>query len=234
MARETFTEQQWQQLVEAAPAVARAVSAAAGSRGKTELELEAFLRLLEETRNDTDGHGLLGELTADIHSRLSTGTLGLQVDDVVADGIHAARQAGALLGIEDDEHDARAVRYWLMEVARTVASASREGGILGIGGRDVSAPEQETMAAIADALGMTEGPDMQRPPSEEEAPDPGAAERPTMDDLQPTDEQPGREPKEPIERAPDGQPVGADNIRDGTVGGVMGGPNRQQGQGQGG
>ncbi|HET7028640.1 MAG TPA: hypothetical protein VFI28_13175 [Candidatus Limnocylindrales bacterium] len=29
------------------------------------------------------------------------------------------------------------------------------------------------------------------------------------------------------------EPVGNDNIRDGTVGGVMGGPRQQQGQGQG-
>jgi hypothetical protein len=33
---------------------------------------------------------------------------------------------------------------------------------------------------------------------------------------------------------PDGQPIGADNIREGRVGGVMGGPNQQQGEGQGG
>jgi hypothetical protein len=33
---------------------------------------------------------------------------------------------------------------------------------------------------------------------------------------------------------PDGNQVGADNIREGRVGGVMGGPNQQQGEGQGG
>ena len=32
---------------------------------------------------------------------------------------------------------------------------------------------------------------------------------------------------------PDGQPVGPDNIREGTVRGTMGGPNQQEGQGQG-
>jgi hypothetical protein len=38
----------------------------------------------------------------------------------------------------------------------------------------------------------------------------------------------------PVESGPDGQPVGPDNIRDGTVKGVMGGPNQTQGEGQGG
>ena len=220
MARETFTDQQWQQLVEAAPAIARGVSAASGSAAKTEQELESFLRLLEQPRNETDGQGLLGALTSDIHSRLSTGTLSLAADDVVADGIHAARQAGALLAIESDEHQARAVRYWLMEVARTVASATREGGILGIGGQDVSRPERDTLAAISDGLGFTEGTDMQRESSEEEAPEPAARNQQTTED-------------EP-EVAPDGEPVGPDNIREGTVGGVMGGPHRQGGEGQGG
>ena len=36
------------------------------------------------------------------------------------------------------------------------------------------------------------------------------------------------------EANPDGQPVGRDNIREGKVRGVMGGPNQSQGSGQGG
>ena len=34
--------------------------------------------------------------------------------------------------------------------------------------------------------------------------------------------------------APPGEPVGNDNIREGTVRGIMGGPHQSQGQGQGG
>ncbi|HUG47523.1 MAG TPA: hypothetical protein VMP67_03825 [Candidatus Limnocylindria bacterium] len=218
MPRETYTDQQWQQLVEAAPAIARGVAATSGSAGQTEQELEAFLRLLEETR--ADGQGLLGSLVADIHSRLSSGTLALAADDVVADGIHAARTAGALLAVEPDEQQSRAVRYWLMEVARTVAGAARSGGILGLGGQDVDRAERDTLAAISDGLGMTEGTDMQREASEEEATEPAAGSQRTT----------GEEP----EMGPDGEPIGADNIRDGTVGGVMGGPHRQGGEGQGG
>lgn len=228
MARETFTDQQWQQLVEAAPSIARGVAAASGSPAQTELELEAFLRLLEQTRDDTDGQGLLGSLSADIHSRLSSGTLTLAAADVVADGIHAARQAGALLAIEADDHDARAVRHWLMEVARTVASAVRDGGILGIGGQDVSRSERDTLAAIADGLGLAEATDMEREPSEEEAPQPEAAGQQAEGRPEPADDKPS------AELGPDGQPVGRDNIREGTVRGTMGGPHQQEGEGQGG
>jgi hypothetical protein len=73
-----------------------------------------------------------------------------------------------------------------------------------------------------------------------------------------TDEQPSFEPQAPTEAEPDpapeaerptavepetnegvdlggtGQPVGTDNIREGRVGGLMGGPHPQGGQGQGG
>ncbi|HET7727668.1 MAG TPA: hypothetical protein VFK54_10125 [Candidatus Limnocylindrales bacterium] len=38
----------------------------------------------------------------------------------------------------------------------------------------------------------------------------------------------------PRDRGGTGEPVGTDNIREGRVGGVMGGVRQQQGQGQGG
>jgi hypothetical protein len=82
------------------------------------------------------------------------------------------------------------------------------------------------MAAIADGLGMTEGTEMERERSEEEATEPQAGSQPATDDQAGGGEEP--------EVGPDGQPVGPDNIREGTVGGVMGGPHRQGGEGQGG
>jgi hypothetical protein len=66
-------------------------------------------------------------------------------------------------------------------------------------------------------------PDEQRGtlPSEQE-PDPAPeAERPTVDEVA-------------SERGATGEPIGTDNIREGRVGGVMGGPHPQGGQGEGG
>jgi hypothetical protein len=224
VARDTFTDQQWQQLVEAAPSIARAVAAASGSGAQTELELEAFLRLLEQTRNDTAGQGLLGALTADLHTRLSAGAMSLPMEDVVADGIHAARQAGALLAVEPDEQDARSVRYWLLEVARTVAGAARDGGIMGIGGQDMSRPERDTIAAISDGLGFGDQADYRR-----DEPDDGATNQ------TPADDQARDDTSSPdVELGPDGQPIGPDNIREGKVRGTLGGPHQAEGEGQGG
>lgn len=156
MAREAFTDDQWRQLQEAGPAIARAVAAAAGSPGQTEAELEAFLRLVDRTPTEPTDSGLLGQLISEVHTLLAAGSLSPPTDDAIADGIHAARRAGAVLAVVADEDDARAVRQWLFEVARTVAQAAREGGVLGLGARDVSSPERETIIAISDALGFSE------------------------------------------------------------------------------
>jgi hypothetical protein len=181
VARDTFTDQQWQQLVEAAPSIARAVAAASGSPAQSELELNAFLRLLEQTRDDTAGHGLLGTLTSDLHARLSADAMPLAMEDVVSAGIHAARQAGALLAVEPDEHEARSVRYWLLEVARTVADTAHDGGIMGIGGQQLSQPERDTIASISDALGFGEQGDYRH----EAADETGADAPPTEIDFGP-------------------------------------------------
>lgn len=155
MTTDRLTDAQWQQLLAAPPAIARAVSAVAGSTGRSEVELEAFVRLVDRTAHEESSDDLVGELAARLHGSLSSGAVAPPGDDPVADGIHAARQAGAILGVLPDESAARAVRLWLLRVANTVAAASREGGVLGIGGEDVSQPEREAVTAIADALGLS-------------------------------------------------------------------------------
>lgn len=159
MASELIPDPQRQQLLEAAPAIARAVAAAGGSGARTETELDAFIGLVDRTAHETSGDTLLGDLVGRLHSALSAGTVGPVGEDVISDGIHAARQAGAILAVLPDEAGAREVRLWLLQVANTVAAAAREGGLFGIGSEDVSRPERDTVGAIADALGVTGEPD---------------------------------------------------------------------------
>ena len=198
-----FSDHQWQRLVEAGPQIALAVAASSGSEGQSVAELDAFLRLVEETADESDGAALLGRLAADMRSKVAAGMLRGNTEDAIPDGIQAAREAGAILAVQADEQESRVLRQWLLQVAHTVAGAARDGGLLGIGGKDVSALERETMAGIANGLGASGEPD-----------DAPMAE-------------------EPPEIGPDGQPIGADNIRDGHVRGTMGGPNQSQGEGQG-
>jgi hypothetical protein len=205
-----FTDHQWQRLVDAGPQIALAVAASAGSGGQSQAELGAFLRLVDETADDSENAPLLGRLAAAARDKVAAGLLAGNADEAIPDGIHAAREAGAILAVAADEADARSVRQWLLQVAHTTAAAATEGGVLGIGGKDVSDRERETMAEIADGLGGAAEADVDETA---EAPTPGSAER---------------------EVGPDGQPIGPENIREGTVRGTMGGPNPTQGEGQGG
>lgn len=159
MATEPLTDSQLQQLVDTGPAIARAVAAASGSPARTETELEAFIGLVDHTAHEESSATLLGDVAGRLHTALTSGAVGPVGEDPVAEGVHAARQAGAILAVLPDEAQARAVRLWLMRVANTVAAAAREGGIFGIGAEEVSQPERDTVGAIADALGVTGEPE---------------------------------------------------------------------------
>jgi hypothetical protein len=207
-----FNDHQWQRLVEAGPQIARAVAASAGSAGQSEAELGAFLRLVDETADDSEGASTLGQLAAASRDKVASGMLTGNADDAIPDGIQAAREAGAILSVTGSESEAREIRQWLLQVAHVTAAAAREGGVFGIGATDVSENERDTLAAISDGLGGAATPDAEEPAESDQA------------------EANADEP----EYGPDGQPIGDDNIREGTVRGTMGGPNQQQGEGQGG
>jgi hypothetical protein len=151
--RDAFTSEQWLALVEAPPAIARAVASVAGSAGQTETELGAFIELVDQAASDAAG-GLLGAVVGDVHGRLAGGLPAEPIADALTDGLEAARRAGAILSVQADPVEAARVRAWLLSVAQVVAAATREGGIMGIGGEQVSEREEQTIAAIRDALGV--------------------------------------------------------------------------------
>lgn len=153
-ARDRFAPHQWLAVVDSAPAIARAVAAAAGKPGDTVRELGAFATSLASgTRSE---NALLGELIDAVRDRLASGATVGPSDRAVMDGIEAARKAGAILGSMAAPEDAVAVRAWLLGLARTVASASREGGVLGIGSALVSEPEEQLILELSEALGSLE------------------------------------------------------------------------------
>lgn len=152
--RDQFTAGQWRSLVDAAPAIARAVAATAGSARQSVGELGAFVKLVDRTASDDPG-GLLGAIVSDLHGRLAGGMPAGRPVDPFMNGIEAARLAGAIISIEADPADGERVRAWFLSVAQVVAEATREGGVVGIGGEQVSQHEREAIAAIRDALGVT-------------------------------------------------------------------------------
>jgi hypothetical protein len=153
-ARDPFTPGQWAAVVDAAPAIARAVAAAAGKPADTVRELGAFETSLASA--PSSGNELLDEVIDAVRDRLAAGAVVGPPDRAVMDGIEAARKAGAILGSLAAPDDAMVVRAWLLELARIVGSAAREGGLLGIGGALVSDAEEQLILELSEALGSLE------------------------------------------------------------------------------
>jgi hypothetical protein len=150
-----FSARNWAALVEAGPAIAVALASAAGSGRQSVGELEGFIDFVAEGVVEYSPEGLLGELVHDVNGRLAAGWRP-ELDDPYADGLGRARLAGAILDTLPDAEEAAAVRGWLLTAARRVAERAREGGVLGVGGERVSTREEQTIEAIADALGAGE------------------------------------------------------------------------------
>jgi hypothetical protein len=157
--RTDFTTDQWLTLLDAGPAIARAVANVAGSPGQTEDELEAFVDIVQDAASSETGDTLLGDLVTELSQRLATGSVPPPGSDVFYEGIETARRAGAILSVVAEPVHAEAIRDWLMRVAHQVAASAREGGILGLGGEDVSRPEVDAISEIAYALGAESKPE---------------------------------------------------------------------------
>jgi hypothetical protein len=142
----------WAALVSAGPAIARAVSASAGSTDRSEAELDAYVQFVSDAATGASGDDLLGQLVEDISNLLAVGVAPVS-GDAFAEGLEQSRRAGAILAVELEPGEATAIRGWYLAAASRVAQAAREGGILGIGSTDVSTWERETIQSIADALG---------------------------------------------------------------------------------
>ena len=157
MAWEPFTEQQWQELTNAPAAIARGVAWISGPPSESEAELGAFVKFVEDSYEhlSQSSDALLGRLVKAVHGQLEGG-VETPPDDAMIEGLQVARKASALLELYPDAAQAREVRQWLLDVGRRVAAAKKEGGVLGIGGAQVSSPEKDTLMYLADALGLQE------------------------------------------------------------------------------
>jgi len=157
MAWEPYTEHQWQELTDAPAAIARGMAWISGPPSESEAELGTFVKFVEDSyeRLPLSSESLLAKLVKSVHGQLEGG-VDQPAGDAMIDGLQAARKASALLELYPDVAQAREARQWLLDVGRRVAEAKKEGGILGIGGEQVSSPEKDTLMYLADALGLEE------------------------------------------------------------------------------
>lgn len=72
----------------------------------------------------------------------------------LAEVLEACRRATAVLAARADPADSAAYRQWVQSVAARVCGASRSGGMLGLGGEQVSAAERRFLDDLAVALAL--------------------------------------------------------------------------------
>jgi hypothetical protein len=143
-----FNAEDWSKVV-SAPAMA-ALRVAAADRGGTFKESISLARAYQEARGQESG--LLGEILS------SPPEIGPQdVKDKAQLGAVARERIREALGILERHagpDELGAYREFILKVADTVAHAHKEGGFLGVGGKEVSESERSALAEIADALGL--------------------------------------------------------------------------------
>jgi hypothetical protein len=72
----------------------------------------------------------------------------------VAEVLAACRRATDVLAARADPADSAAYRQWVQSIAARVCGASRSGGVLGLGGKQVSAAERRFLDELAVALSL--------------------------------------------------------------------------------
>src|SRR6478736_5816001 len=158
--KQSFTTEEWTKILESTMLAGMAVSAAEPSGLWGSLK-EAFASssALAEAKLDSGSNELVKAVVADFETEgrkavqdgLRTLLAGAKPADAVQRSLANLREVSAILAAKAPR-DAPAFKAWLTGISRKVAEASSEGGLLGIGGVQVSDAEKATLGDIAKAL----------------------------------------------------------------------------------
>jgi hypothetical protein len=145
-----FNAEEWSKLVEAPALVALRVIAA--DRGGTLRESLSLGRAYAEARRSGDS-GLLEEIVSsapqvDPSGLKDPGGLEQRAEESLRDAL-------GLLEQKATPEELEAYRQFVLKVGETVARAHKEGGVLGIGGKEVSESEQAALDKLASTLGSS-------------------------------------------------------------------------------
>jgi hypothetical protein len=149
-----FNAEEWSTVV-AGPLYGgmRVISA---DRGGTLRESVALGRAYQEARAAHGHSDLLDELVSSPPAidPAQLRDAGARIGEVVTERIQEAMR---ILQAKATPEEIDAYKRFVMTVAQTVAAAHKEGGFLGIGGKQISDPENEALDEISAALGSPPG-----------------------------------------------------------------------------
>ena len=144
-----FNAEEWSTVVEA-PLLA-GLRVIAADRGGTIRESLALGRVYQEAQEQRGDHPLVDEL---VQSPPSVDKERLKsVGDLRAASDERLREAVGILEAKAESAEVEAYRKFVLAVADAAARAHKEGGFVGIGGKEVSEKEQAELDAIAATLG---------------------------------------------------------------------------------
>jgi hypothetical protein len=145
-----FNAEEWSTVV-AGPVLAglRVITA---SRGGTIRESLAMGQVYAEARKQHGDSELLDEL---VSSPPGLDASRLQADGGIEAATERLREAVRIVEEKGSPEEVDAYKHFVLAVAQAAASAHKEGGVLGIGGKQVSDEEQAAIDAIAATLGVS-------------------------------------------------------------------------------
>ena len=154
-----FTDTEWGLLVGLPQSVLTAASAATpDSARKTRAENEAGRDVISDAR--VSASPLVAAVAAGLLAEVGDPELGeeapvIEPSDPIAyaeDVLQRATEANALLTAKAEQADAETYKHWLVEIAESVVGAASTGGVLGIGGEQVTDSEREFRDELAKTL----------------------------------------------------------------------------------
>lgn len=142
-----FTEEEWQAILEGPPIAGMLVLTA--EHGGSFRESFALAKAYAEAREQHGQSEVLDEIVGE-KPHLDRHRYGTP-EALQTDGVARLREATAALEAKGGPQDIEAYRSFVLELARRVAEAHKEGG------EAISSSEQETLDTIAAALGGQAG-----------------------------------------------------------------------------
>jgi hypothetical protein len=122
------------------------------SRGGTLRETLAMGQVYQQARQHHGESGLLDELVKSPPS-IDADQLRESGGSIAGAASEQLREAISALGAKSTPAETDAYKRFVMTVAQAVAGAHKEGGFLGIGGKEVSDAENQALDEISRALG---------------------------------------------------------------------------------
>jgi hypothetical protein len=156
-----FTKEEWTLLLES-PMLAGIAVTAADPSGLWGLMKESFAggSAIAQATSDANANPLVKAVAADFMGEgrsaardgLREKFSGGKPAEMKDKSVDSLRQVSALLAAKAPS-DATAFKDWLRQISESTANAASEGGLLGIGGVQISEAEKATLAEVSSALG---------------------------------------------------------------------------------